>query len=110
MNTKTQKLCGLNDCGLNFQYDNRFIVNQCLLLTILAFYLNRYAIFVESMPTDLKPFSVLQKCVSVCVFRAWSVCFPMHICTIHSALTLKFNYMFKQQAIVECLSVSLTGS
>lgn len=42
---------------------------------------------------------------NMCVIRAWSMCFPMHVCTIYSALTLKFNYMFKQQAVL--LSVCL---
>jgi len=78
--------------------------NACYLQS-LHIILIEYAIFVESMSTDLKTLSVLQKCVSVCVcVSCFSVCFPMHIWTIHSALTLKFNYMFKQPAIVECLS------
>jgi len=57
--------------------------NACYLQS-LHIILIEYAIFVESMSTDLKTLSVLQKCVSVCVclcvcVSCFSVCFPMHI-------------------------------
>jgi len=51
--------------------------NACYLQS-LHIILIEYAIFVESMSTDLKTLSVLQKCVSVCVcvFRASLCAFP----------------------------------
>lgn len=80
MNTKTQKWSGLNGCGVNVQYDNRFIVNHLQSLHII---LIEYAIIVESMLTDLKSFSVLQKYVCfvlcLCAFPCISAPFILHL-------------------------------
>lgn len=77
---KTQKWSGLNGCGVNVQYDNRFIVNHLQSLHII---LIEYAIIVESMPTDLKSFSVLQKyvCDSCLVYVLSHACLHHLFCT-----------------------------
>jgi len=57
--------------------------NACYLQS-LHIILIEYAIFVESMSTDLKTFSVLQKCVSVCV------CFVLLCVLSHAYLNHSF--------------------